>query len=439
MEARFSAVFAARVAEFEVRELPDATPRRVRLAEVPGKADVVVGMRRVGKSWLLLDRIQELIAGGVPRSRILYCEFEDERLAGLRGQDLGALEEAFFARYPESRDEECWYFFDEIQEVEGWEKFVRRLLSDPRRRIVLTGSSARLLGREIATNLRGRALATELLPFSFAEAADHRSIAVPARWPTAGKQRSKLQHAFEQFFAVGGFPEVQALPDDLWRRTLQSYVEIAVLRDIAERNGITNLPALRFLVRRLLRSVGSPVSAHGLFQDLKSQKLAAGKDTVYEYLQHIEDSYLLLTLPLCTDSERRRQMNPRKVYAVDHGLVRANTPSHILDTGHHLENIVYLELRRRSELAGYYLTRSKREVDFVTTSASGQRQLVQVCATLDAEGTRERELRALDEAAEETGITDLTIVTLHEEGLERAGEREVRVVPAWRYLLEVES
>ncbi len=122
------------------------------------------------------------------------------------------------------------------------------------------------------------------------------------------------------------------MPEDLWRRTLQSYVEIAVLRDIAERNGITNLPALHFLVRRLLRSVGSPFSAHGLFQELKSQKLAAGKDTVYEYLQHIEDSYLLLTLPLCTDSERRRQMNPRKVYAVDHGLVRANTPSHILDT-----------------------------------------------------------------------------------------------------------
>jgi predicted AAA+ superfamily ATPase len=195
MEERFARALAHRVAEFEVAELPTPTPRSTALSDLPGKADAVIGMRRVGKSWLLLHRMHELMARGVPRNRILYCEFEDERLAGLRAEHLGLLEEAFFTRYPESRDQECWFFFDEIQEVAGWEKFVRRQLANNKRHLTVTGSSARLLSREIATSLRGHALTTELLPFSFGEALLHAGIATPGRWPVVGTQRAKIEHA----------------------------------------------------------------------------------------------------------------------------------------------------------------------------------------------------------------------------------------------------
>jgi len=436
MTERLRHVFAQRIAEFESTELPRPTARDARLLELPGKADVVVGMRRVGKSWLLLHRIHQLLAAGVPRDRILYCEFEDERLAGLQAQNLGLLEEEFFARYPDSREQECWFFFDEVQEVPGWEKFVRRLLATQRRHLAVTGSSARLLSREIATSLRGRAISTELLPFSFGEVLTNRGIAIPERWPTAGAQRSKLQHAFESFLDIGGFPEVQRYSPEARRRTLQSYLEIAVLRDVAERHGITNLAALRFVIRRLLRSVGSRVSVNALHQDLKSQNIAVGKDQVYAYLSHLEDSFLVFPLSLHATSERRRQMNPRKIYAIDHGLVRACVPTGPADTGHYLENIVYLELRRRGEVSGYHLTAGGREVDFVAADHEGRRHLVQACADLGSATTREREMRAIVEAAHETGIDAATVVSLAEEDTERIEGITVRIVPAWRWLLE---
>ncbi len=436
MKERYQQAFADRIGEFAIAQIPEPTPRGVRLLELPGKADVVVGMRRVGKSWLLLHRIHELLAAGVPRNRILYCDFEDERFAGLRTEHLQLLDDAFFTRYPDSRGKECWFFFDEVQEVPGWEKFVRRLLADRQLHLTVTGSSARLLSTEIATSLRGRALATELLPFSFAECVAHQGLAKPDVWPVAGETRSRLQHAFARYQTVGGFPEVQSFDDEAWRRALQSYLEIALLRDVAERHAISNLPALRFVVRRLLRSIASKTSANALARDLKSQGIGVGKDQVYAYLAHLEDSYLVFLLPLHASSERRRQMNPRKVYAIDHGLVRAGVTATSADIGHHLENMVYLELRRRGEVIGYHLTEAGHEVDFVAADHAGTRQLVQACADLASAATRERELRALVEAVRETGIATATIVSLTEEGVETIDGVSIRIVPTWRWLLD---
>jgi predicted AAA+ superfamily ATPase len=436
MEERYREAVRARLAEFAKLEVPTPTPRRVRLLGATGKADVVIGMRRVGKSWLLLHRIRELLAAGVPKSRILYCEFEDERLAGLAAEHLQWIDDEFFARHPESRDQECWFFFDEIQEVAGWEKYVRRLLANPRLHLTLTGSSARLLGKEIATSLRGRALTTELFPFSFAEALTFANVEVPCAWPVVGAERSRLQNEFTRYLSVGGFPEVQRFDEDFWRRTLQSYLEIALLRDIAERHAIGNVPALRFLVRRVLRSIGSRVSVHALHKDLQSQRIAVGKDQVYSQLAHIEDAYLAFLLPLHTNSERRRQMNPRKAYAIDHGLVRACTPGRDADVGHHLENLVYLELRRRGDVLGYHLNEDGSEVDFVAETPAGSRRLVQACADLGNETTRARELDALAAAVRETGIEDATVVSLAEERQVVHDGVPLRIVPAWRWTLE---
>lgn len=436
MEERYRLAVRERLAEFESATLPNPTPRAVRLLQLQGKADVVVGMRRVGKSWLLLHRIQELIARGVPRSRICYFEFEDERLAGMATEHLRFVDDEFFARNPESRTGECWFFFDEIQEVSGWEKYVRRLLGEPRFHIAVTGSSARLLGKEIASSLRGRALTTELFPFSFAEAVEHAGIDRPSKWPVAGAARARLQRAFEGYLSQGGFPEVQGLDEEAWRRVLQSYLEIALLRDVAERHAITNVQALRFVVRRLLRSVGSRITANGLLKDLQSQQIAIGKDQIYSQLANLEDAYLVFLLPLYTSSERRRQMNPRKVYAIDQGLVRACTPGTSSDTGHRLENLVYLELRRRGQVLGHQINEDGTEVDFVAESADGKRFLVQACADLAMEGTRERELAALATAARETKIDTATIVSLAEEATEVRDGVSIRIIPAWRWLLQ---
>ncbi|MBL8754084.1 MAG: ATP-binding protein [Planctomycetes bacterium] len=436
MEDKVRSALASYLAEAESRPTPRPTVRDRRLVSMNGKVDAVIGMRRVGKSWLLLARMRELLDAGIPRSRLLHIDFEDERLAGLTVEHLQFIEDAFFHRHPESHGQPCWYFFDEIQNVVGWEQYVRRLLADPRRQIAITGSSARLLSSEIATAMRGRSLTTELWPFSFREVLRHRGVEVPSTWPPSAAVRARLQAEFDRYYATGGFPEVLDVSTDIRRAILQNCTDVAILRDIVERHSVRNVPLLRGLVRRLVRSVGCLASVHGLVNDLKSQGFAFGKDLIYELIDHVEDAFLASLLPVDTQSERRRQVHPRKVYIVDHALARAAAMTEDGNHGHALENIVYLELRRRGQVLGYHVTAGGYEVDFLFQDGEGRRRLVQVCAAIEDPETRAREVRALAEAMVEIPGVDAIIVTMANEGVERVGDSDVPVVPVWRWLLE---
>jgi uncharacterized protein len=268
--------------------------------------------------------------------------------------------------------------------------------------ITITGSSAKLFGKEIATSMRGRSLTTEVLPFSFREALRHRGIEEPTKWPVSAAVRARLRHEFERFQQVGGFPEVQEVAAPLRDRVLQSYLDVVILRDIVERHTVVNAQLLRALVRRLLRLAGCRSSVNSMAQDLESQGFSFAKDAVYELMEHVQDAYLAFLVPVHAHSEKRRQVNPRKVYAIDHGLVRACVAAGQDDLGHYLENMVYLELRRRGEVRGYQMSKSGREVDFVASAPDGGLQLVQACAVLGDAATRAREVDALAEAMRET-------------------------------------
>ncbi len=423
------------LADSERRELPPPTRRDVRLRLLLGKVDAVVGMRRVGKSWLLHQAIHELRGKGVPRAAILHLEFEDERLAGMVTADLRRIDQVFDAMHPEQVGKERWFFFDEIQNVVGWEQYVRRLLGDPKLHIVVTGSSAKLLSTEIATSLRGRALTTEVLPFSFREVLRHRGTEDAAAGVPAAKARARLRHEFELYRATGGFPEAWSVDADTRRELLQGYLDVVLLRDIVERHRVSNVPLLRALVRRLLRCMSNRVSLSSLAQDLRSMGLTFDKNAVFAQMQHVSDCHLAFQVPLYTDSERRRQVNPKKLYAIDHGLVQACMATRAADVGHQLENIVYLQLRRRGRVLGYHLTASQREVDFVF-ERDDRLELVQACAEMTSPATREREVAALAEAMPELGVDTATIVTLDEEGTVDVEGAQIRVVPAWRWLIE---
>ena len=432
-------LIAGRIADFQERDLPRVTPRDLALPGLPGKADAVVGMRRSGKTFFLYQQIGERIASGTDRGRLLYFNFEDERLLPLSAADLWRIPEAFYRRFPANREHLCWFFFDEIQNVPGWETFVRRLLDTEKIALVLTGSSSRLLSREIATSLRGRSLATEILPFSFAESLRHEGIGLPGRWPPGAKARSLLEHRFERYLESGGFPEVQAVSQDLRVRVLQEYIDVVIFRDVVERHGVDNLPALRYLERSLLASPAGRFSISKLYNDLKSQGMRVSKDTLYEYLAHLEDSFLLFTLAIASPSARVRQVNPRKCYPIDPALAAAISFRASGDIGHLLETTVCLELRRRRRSLAYVVTRSGYEVDFLSEDSRGARELVQVCAGLEDPATRQRELRALEEGMKETSCERATLVTLREEGTADIAGRPIRIVPAWRWLLEPEA
>ncbi len=265
----------------------------------------------------------------------------------LGAEDLHLVPESFYRRHPASRDQRCWFYFDEIQNVPGWERFVRRLLDTEDLGVVLTGSSAKLLSREIATSLRGRSLPSELLPFSFEESLHHAGIEVPERWPAAARHRSLLASRFDRYLEIGGFPEVQTVTPDLRQRVLSDYVDVVLLRDVAERHRVENLPALRYLQRSLLSRPGGHFSLHRLYNDLKSQGLRAGKDSLYRYLEYLEDAFLVFTVTVASPSLRVRQTNPRKCYPVDPALSSAISFRASRAVGHRLENAVHLELRRR--------------------------------------------------------------------------------------------
>ena len=428
--------FATLVAEFEERDLPRPTPRTVRLAGLPGKADALVGMRRVGKTWRMYQHMGELLERGVPRERLLYVNLEDERLS-VQAAELSELTDAWYARHPDVVAQEHWLYLDEVQNVPGWERFVRRLLDQGNVHVLVTGSSSKMLSAEIATSLRGRALATEVLPFGFGEALAHAGLSAPSVWPVGPAERARLVHAFDAYLEAGGFPEVQRVDASLRRRVLQEYVDVAVLRDVIERHRVTQVTALRWLVRRLLANPAGRFTANRLHRDLQSQSLAVGKDTVHELLAHLEDAHLVHTVPLWTSSTARRQSNPRKAYPVDPALSRTAAFAKPDDVGHRLENLVYLELRRRglAEI-GYLDTITGFEVDFCGRDPDGGLQLVQVCARLADPDTRDRELRALEAGMSELGLNDATLVTLYDEETVRLIPGTVRVVPAWRWLLQ---
>lgn len=400
MEGELQAVIREKIIQGLEFEVPALTRREVHLPEVPGKALAVVGMRRSGKTTFLWQCMADQLAAGAPRESLLYFNFEDDRLDGLAAKDLHHLIEIYYRLHPGFRDNEIVrLYLDEIQLVRGWESFVRRLMDSEKVEIMLTGSSARLLSREIATAMRGRALEVLLHPFSFREYLSHRGALVDRPWARLAKAaKSALRQHLDAYLREGGFPEVQnASPRDR-AALLRSYVDVAILRDVIERHSVSNPTALRWLVRQLLGNAAGAFSAQKFFAALKSQGIAVAKDTVHAYLGHLEDAFLIRTVAMHSASERQRMVNPRKAYPVDPGLIPLFDRTRRANSGHALETAVLLELERRGASLGYLRTKSGYEVDFHADFPAGRPVLIQTCADLSSPDVLEREVRALVEA-----------------------------------------
>ncbi len=422
--------------DFQESPLETGVPRRLRIDTVPGKATVCIGVRRCGKSTYLFQRIEHLLAQGVPKENILYLNFFDDRLHPLRHEGLGRITEAYYSLYPEKKGAETVYcFFDEIQAVEGWEAFVDRILRTERCEVYLTGSSARMLSKEIATQMRGRALSWELFPFSFREFLDFKGI--DASGPLSTRRRLQVQKAFEEYWETGGFPEVLGLDRRLRVKIHQEYFHSILFRDLVERHDISHPKALVDLAHRLIDDTASLYSVNRLTGYLKSLGHRAPKHAVTEYLGWLEDAYFLFTVQVFDASAARRNTNPKKVYCVDHALVASVSSGILANRGHLLENLVFTALRRVTPEIHYVKTRRGAEVDFIARLPEGTRLLVQVCETLADPPTRKREIGALREAMEEHGIPRGVVVTRAQEERVDTGAGRVDAIPAWRFLLEL--
>lgn len=417
--------------------LPRLTPRDVVLPGLRGKALAVVGVRRAGKTSFLWQCLADRLATGRPRESVVLIGLEDDRLIGMDVTDLDWLVEEYFRRHPAFRATgPVTLCFDEIQVIPHWERFVRRLIDTEPIEILLSGSSAKLLSREVATALRGRGAEVLVHPFSFREALRHAGHEPAGPWDQLDRvQRSDLANRLDHYLATGGFPEAQGLAAHDRIPLLRGYVDVVALRDVIERHGVSNSTALRWLQRQLLSTPAGAFSIQKLFQTLRSQGIPVGKDTLHEYLAHLEDTFLIRTVSIHTASARKRMVNPRKVYPVDPGLIAAYERTGRSQVGHALETVVMLELERRGyEIA--YLRTPEWEVDFLATRPNGPPLLIQVCADVRDDDTLARELRGLEAAVIEHPGAAALLLTLQTQPPASALPRRIAWVPATQWLLE---
>lgn len=400
------------IEEFQsnIERVKTLVPRTAQFPSVPNKIKVAIGMRRSGKTYFIYQSILEKINQGIPLSRILYLNFEDDRLQPLDIQKLAQILDAFYTQFPENHEHRCFFYLDEIQNIKGFEIVIRRFFDTKNVDIYLTGSSAKLLSKEIATSLRGRSIAVEIWPYSFNEYLNAENVSIN-RSLFGNKTRDQLNQLFQHYLHQGGFPEVVQYAPDIRQQTLQDYVEIVLYRDIVERYEISNPSVIKYMIHSMIHNVAKPFSLNKFYNDLRSQGYKSSKDALYEYASYIEDAYLLFSVPIYAKSIRKVNTNPKKIYAIDTGLVTAMTLSYETNLGNLFENLIYLELRRLGCQIHYYLTHDRYEVDFLIKSRQGKKYLIQVAWNLDSPETMERETRALECAKKELGI-DGTIITL---------------------------
>ncbi len=424
--------------DFQEWPLPDAVERELRLPSTK-KILSIYGPRRCGKSFYIFQLIREAIAAGARKESLLYLNFEDTRLSDL---EFGDLEEVLMLHYelhPGASDGEIQVFLDEPQSMPDWERAVRSLHDKGGLRLFVTGSSAKLLSREIATTLRGRTLPFLLLPYSFREFLIARGVRSGGVVPSTAEE-ARTKAALSEYIRIGGFPEVVEEPDDGIRmRTLADYYRLIIYRDVVERYGIENLTFIKFLLGQLFSGFARKMSANKIFNTAKSRGFAVSKKTAYEYIGYVEDALAIFLLRRWAASPRTRETSLPKVYIADNGFARL-FPTGSEDTGHLMENAVFLELRRMQDadplLEVYYWKDrpGKTEVDFALRKGGRFVRLIQVCHSLVEPATVEREQRALLAASRELGCRRLTILNWDLDETRKVEGHEIELVPLWRWL-----
>jgi uncharacterized protein len=430
------------ILDFQKSEFPPLTRRDLEITPIANMSFAVVGSRRAGKTFRTYQYASELIERGVARENICRIQFHDPRLRTLSVDDLTQIDTAYFALYPEKQGkEDIFFIFDEIHRIEGWEDYVLHLLDGHRNKVLITGSTSKLLKGDIASGLRGKNFSRELLPFSFDEFARHYEVE-PDTVSTGGATR--LIKLLQRYIRQGGFPGLLDLPPELHRDLLESYWDTMVLRDIIEAHPDDNINIVAFsrFSHALLSRTSCPVTINKIIVNLRRDGVRFSAETLYRYMHYLQEAYMLFSVEFFSSSEKVRSQNYRKVYAVDWALADAIVPAEGVDPTRQFENLIYLELRRRGYKISYYRTRQGHEVDFVAVRKRGRssdRELYQVCYAMDTASVRERELRAIPPAAAHLKTTRNCIITFNSEETTNIDGVTVEVIPAWKWLLSASS
>lgn len=378
---------------------------------------IISGIRRCGKSVLMQqmrDRLEE---------KDFFFNFDDERLANFKLDDFQKLQECFVELFGEQHT----YYFDEIQNIEGWERFVRRLYNAGNK-IIITGSNARMLSRELGTHLTGRYIQVEIYPFSFQEYLAMNEIPVNAKTLYTTTGRATMVKSFVKYMECGGFPKFL---QDGSVSYLTSLYESIIYRDILTRNGLTNEKEMLEMMFYLASNATKRVTYSSLGKVVGIQH----PDTIKNYLEYIQQTYLISQLFRYDPSVKKQMMSPKKIYFVDNAIIKRIGFNATENNGVFLENLVFIELKRRGWDVYYYA--DKKECDFVVRKGLHISDAYQVTLKMDSPQTREREIAGVREAMQAYSLSKGYILTF--EGKETINFDDgtiVEVVPVWEWILQ---
>ncbi len=415
------------ISDSQTQIIPETWERTMKVPIDSGKIITLIGVRRSGKTYHLFHIMNKLKKAGVAPEQVLYINFEDERL-DIKSSDLDVILQAYRELYPELDLTKCYFFFDEIQEVEGWEKFIERLYSSVSRNVFVTGSNAKLLSQEIASALRGRPITFEVYPLSFHEFVD---VLNPDLTPHNSVNRAKIINLFERFMMQGGFPEVITQDQSLKNKILQEYFNAMLFKDLVDRYKITQVAVLKYFCKKIVGTSAGEFSVNKIYNELKSQGYGISKDTLYEFQNYVEAIYLNRFIAKHAYSVVKSEGSQKKTYVIDQGLGAALDYKLSRDRGRLLENTVALELLKQGKQIMYQ--QGNGECDFVINEKDTITEAIQVSIDLTNELTRKREINGLTQCCKVLGLGKGIIITFDlEEQFENNGIQIV-VVPAWKY------
>ena len=376
---------------------------------------VIMGVRRCGKS---------ILAHQLLKKDYGYVNFDDERLISIKKEHLNILLEVLKEIYPGCKN----LLLDEIQNIEGWELFVNRLRRSGYN-ITVTGSNAKLLSQELATHLTGRHFSIELYPFSFKEFLLYKGMVVEKNDFYITKKRAEINNFYEEYLDFGGFPETITL--EAKRYYLRELFDKIITRDIILRHKVRCVADLKELALYVLTNFGSRITYHKIRNifDIKSVH------TVKNYLNYLQETYLIFQITAFSFKLKEQIKQPRKIYAIDTGVINSLASKGFFEDGRLLENLVFLELKRRNSEIYFYM-QSDYEIDFLIKDGTEIKQLIQVCYSLDKEDTRKREIKALLKGADKLKCQNLLIITRDQEGEEVINSKKIQICPIWKFLLK---
>lgn len=388
----------------------------------------LIGMRRVGKSYILFSKIDTLKKAW-EMERIIYINFDDERLSDLKIHNLDEIMTAYYELYPDNIEKKLFLFFDEIQNVNSWALFVKRLYETKKFNISITGSSAKLLSRELATELRGRTLPFYIYPLSFWEFLRFSWFEFDQKIFYSNKL-VKLKEYFREYMEWGWFPEL--IKEELKIETLNSYLDLTIYKDLIERYNIKNYRLIKNLIKHLLSYYAKEFSVNSYYKIIK-QELSISRETISDYVSYLEDANFVYFVKRFDFSLKNQELSLKKSYISDLWFLKlwfSLSPNN----GQKLENLVFLELKRRGK--DIYYHRDKKECDFIVREWGIIKEAIQVSYNLSDPETKKREVAGLIEAMEVYNLSTGIILTYDDEEENiLVNTKNIRTISVWKWLI----